>query len=497
MLNSALAIQGLVVLVIYMIGMLFIGIYCNKHFTSDLSGFLAGGRSIGPWVFALLYGSTYLSSSTFIGNTGTAYVGGLAFLFMPVPQLILLPVGILLFSHALRKMSKHLDVLTVPEFIARRYKSPLSGLLASLLIIIFMVPYMVAVVKGGAVSLEQLLGISYPVAVFLVSGVACLYLMAGGFMARAYTDVVQGVMMAIGMLFVLIGGFYIIGGPATIAAKVSALDPQLVETPGPLGWSQLLLFSTVFAISPWGLPQLVQTNFTIRDRKVVYTSSIVLAIWVSAVLFGSMIIGNMGRAYFGNQLINEPDQIFPAMVLTFFPNIFGAIIICAVIAAAMSTIDGVLMTAGTSFSVDIYKKFFRKDASDKEVLLVTNITMVVMILAVIIWAFNPPKMLLNLTSYAFSVIAGGLLVPIFFGMFYKEGTPAACLTSIMVGSGVTFIWYIIKINNNYILGIPPFVAGTIIAAISFLIVSQNSAKLPKDFVDGLFSKEADLATYEN
>lgn len=495
--DSGLMVQGMIIMTIYCVGMILIGIYCNKKYANDLKGFLAGGRSLGPWIFALVYGSTYLSSSTFIGNTGTAYVGGLAFLFMPVPQLILLPVGLLLFSHALRKMSKRLDVLTIPEFITKRYQSPLSGLLTSVIIIVFMVPYMVAVVKGGAVSLQQLLGVSYTIGVFLVAGVACIYLMAGGYMARAYTDFIQGIMMFAGMLLAVIAGFYFIGGPATIAAKVAALDPQLVETPGPLGWSQIILFSTVFAVAPWGLPQLVQTNFTFKSKKVVYTSAIVLAIWVGAILFGSMILGNMGRAYFGNAFIGKQDQIFPAMILSFFPNVIGAVIICAVIAAAMSTIDGVLMTAGSSFSFDVYKKFIRKEASEKEVLRMTNLTMLVMVIAVIIWALNPPAMLLKLTSYAFSVIAGGLLAPIFFGLFYKKGTGPASITSIIVGSSVTFIWYLIKINNNFILGIPPFVGGVVFAASAFLLVSKITAQLPAEFVDDLYSKEAELTAYED
>lgn len=495
--SSTMATQGIVVLCIYLVGMLGVGFYCNKKFVTNLSGFLTGGRSLGPWIFALTYGSTYLSSSTFIGNTATASKGGLAYLMMPTLQMILLPVGLLAFSHGLRKISRRLGAMTIPEYIGKRYQSPISGLVASLIIIIFMVPYMVGVVKGGAVSLQQLLGVSYNVGVFLVAGVACIYLMCGGYMARCYTDVAQGIMMCIGMVLTVVAGFFIVGGPTEIANKLAVIDPQLLETPGPMGWSNLLLFSSVFAISPWGLPQLVQTNFTIRNKKTVYISAIVLSVWISLMLFGSMILGNMGRAHFGNQYMDNPDNIFPALVLTFFPNVIGALIICAVIAAAMSTIDGVLMTSGSAVGVDIYKKFLKKDASDKQTLMVTNVAMLVIVAVVIIWAFRPPAMLLYFTSYAFSVIAGGLLIPIFMGIFNKKGTAGASLSSIITGTGVTLLWYIIKPGGNYILGCPPFIAGVIFSAIVFLVVQRMTQSLPQAFVDDLYSKEAEAAAYDS
>lgn len=495
MLSGNLAVIGYIVLGVYMVGMLGIGIYCNKKYSNSLSGFLTGGRSVGPWVFALTYGSTYLSASTFIGNAGTAYKAGMAYLMMPVAQVVLLPLGLIFFSHGLRRVSVRLGAMTIPQYIEKRFKSPLAGSLASLVILIFMVPYMVGVIKGGALALSSLLGLSYTVSVLLVAGVACVYLMCGGYMARCYTDVAQGVMMGFGMIAVLIMGFIVVGGPTEIAAGVGACDPELLETPGPMGWSNLFLFSTVFALTPWGLPQLVQTNFTIKDRKTVHISSIVLSLWLGAILIGSMIIGNMGRAYFGDAFINDVDSVFPNLVLTFFPNAIGAIIIVAVIAAAMSTIDGVLMTSGSAFGVDIYKRFIKKDASDKNVLLVTNITMFVIVAVVVVWAFNPPSMILTFSTFAFSVIAGTLIVPVFAGIYSKKGTTIGCVASMLAGGLGTLFWYIVKPGGNYILGCPPFVAGAILSIIVFLVVSKCTAPLPQDFVDDLFSKEAEESAY--
>lgn len=134
MLHGNLVVAGIIVLGAYMVGMLGIGIYCNKKYANNLSGFLTGGRNLGPWVFALTYGSTYLSASTFIGNTGTAYKAGMAYLMMPVAQVVLLPIGLILFSHGLRRVSVRLNAMTIPEYVSKRFKSPIAGLIASLVL---------------------------------------------------------------------------------------------------------------------------------------------------------------------------------------------------------------------------------------------------------------------------------------------------------------------------------------------------------------------------
>ncbi len=490
--KNSVVIMGYVILAAYLIGMLVIGFLCRKKYTDTVSGFFAGGKKLGPWVFALTYGSTYLSSSTFIGNTGTAYSGGMAYLFMPLAQVLSLPLGLIIFSHMLRKMSKTLDVVTIPAYIEKRFKSPVAGAIASVVIVLFFIPYLVGIVKAGSLSLGSLLGVPYKAGVLMVALISVLYLMFGGYMARCYTDVIQGIMMFVGMTAVLIAGFYIVGGPAEIAKGVAASDPALLETPGPKGWSALFLYSTVFAIAPWGLPTLVQTNFTIGNRRNVYTAAIVLSVWVAFVLCGSMIIGNMGRAYFGNALAGNADKVFPSLVMAWFPNALGALIIVAVIAAAMSTIDGTLMNSGAAIGVDIYKRFLKKDATDKTVIKVTNITMFVITAIVIIWAFNPPAMVLTLTSWAFSLIAGGLIVPVYVGLYWKRATNAGAVAAIIAGVLGTLLWYVTKSP----LGIPPFVMGCVFSLLAMFIASKLSKPLPQEFIDELFAPVPDEQIYD-
>ncbi len=489
---KSIVVMGYLILGLYLVCMLAIGFICNKKSANSVSGFFAGGKKLGPWVFALTYGSTYLSSSTFIGNTGTAYNGGMAYLFMPLAQVLSLPLGLIFFSHMLRKMSKTLDVVTIPGYLEKRYKSPAAGFFASVIIVVFFIPYMVGIVKAGTVSLGALLNVPYNAGVLLVAVISFIYLFFGGYLARCYTDVVQGVMMFVGMTAVMVAGFYIVGGPTAIARGVAASSPALLETPGPKGWSALFLYSTVFAFAPWGLPTLVQTNFTIGNRKHVYTAAIVLSVWVAFVLCGSMIIGNMGRAFYGDKLVNNADALFPSMVMDWFPNAFGALIIVAIIAAAMSTIDGTLLNSGAAVGVDIYKRYVKKDADDKTVIRVSNIAMFVITAVVVVWSFNPPAMVLTLTSWSFSLVSCGLIIPVYAGLYFRKINGAGCVSGILAGVISTLLWYITKSP----LGVPPFVVGCVCSTLAMFVASALTKPLPREFVDGLFAPVEDDKIYD-
>lgn len=498
-LTGDLATTGWVALSLYMVLMLGIGVYCNRKFASSLDGFLLGGRSLGPWVFAITYGSTYISTAAFVGNAGGGYRSGMAFMLMPVAQVLLVPLGMLVFAPRLRVFSHKLNSMTIPELLGNRYKSKFMQFAGSLVIIVFVIPMMVSITKGGSVAVSQLLNISYTSSVFLVSGVALVYLMFGGFMARAYTDVIQGTLMFGGMLAILVIGLWSMGGPTGLANSLAEVNPELLETPGPIGWDNLLLFSSVFALAPWGLPQYVQTSFTIKYRRNIYAAALMLCFWFGVMLVAPVVVGNMSRATFGNALMGNVDLAFPAFALHIFPNAFGAIIIVAAVAAAMSSIDGILMTVGSAFGVDIYRRFLKKDATDKQAIWASNITMIVSISIVVLWALNPPDMMLYLVTVSNSLVSSGFIVPLFMAIWNRKATTGAGIASMIASVSTCLIWYFVggqTLNGPYWFNLPPFVAASIVAAIVFLIAQNITPKMDKAFVDDLFSKETQDAAYE-
>ena len=481
---GGLTVPNLVVLIIYLIIMVGIGIYCRRY-TTKLEGFFVGFRNLGPWLLAFTYFATYYSSSVMIGNSGVGYKAGLAWFFMPIAQVLLIPIGLLLFAKALMNASKQLGVITIPDYFRARYKSTLPSGFLALIMVVFLVPYMVAVTKGGALAFEILLGVPYKWAVVIIIAITAAYSVVGGFMSGVITDMIQGIIMIAGVVTVFIVSLVAAGGPAGVALKLQAIDPNLIRTPGTLGWAGLLGFSFVFGIAPWGIPQLLQKTLAMKSRRVVGPSAIVVLITALLVLYACNGSGVIARALFGNEFINNPDYALPTLIIRYLPPIMGAILLTAVVAAVMSTLDGILLVAAGAVSRDLYQQIINKKASDKSVLRLTWIVMLVLSVITLFAAFSPPPMLLYLTAFSFSLMTATILAPMFFGIYYKKATLAGCVASQLVGVAVVLILTILKVKFL----IHPLIPGLIAALITLPVVSSFTKKLPADFVARIFSDD--------
>ena len=480
---GTVSVTSIVVLSIYLVGMMGIGLYCRKY-TTTLEGFFVGGRNLGPWLLALAYFATYYSSSVMIGNSGVGYKAGLAWFFMPVAQVVLIPIGLLLFSKALMNASQQMGVITIPDYFRSRYKSVIPSGILAVVMIVFLVPYLVAVTKGGALAFETLIGIPYNWSVVIILVITIAYTMVGGFMSGIITDLFQGGIMIIGGAAVFVTALLKAGGPTGVAEKLAAIDVTLVQTPGILGWAGLLGFAFVFGIAPWGLPQLLQKTLAMKNRLVLGPSAIIVLLSALCVLYTSNGTGIIARALWGNEFLNNPDYAFPMTVVRLMHPFFAAVLLTAVIAAVMSTLDGILLVAAGAVSRDIYQQIINKNADDKTVLKLTMIVVVIMGIITMIGAFSPPPILLYLTAFSFSMMTSTILAPMFFGIYSKKSTLAACVASQVIGISVTFILTILKVKFM----IHPLIPGLIAACLTMPIVSRFTKPLPSDFVDKIFSK---------
>ncbi len=481
---GSLTVSNLVVLIIYLIAMVAIGIYCRRY-SGKLEGFFVGFRNLGPWLLAFTYFATYYSSSVLIGNSGVGYKAGLSWFFMPIAQILLIPIGLLLFAKALMNASRQLGVITIPDYFRTRYKSTLPSGILAVIMVIFLVPYMIAVTKGGALAFETLLGVPYAWAVVIIIVITAGYSVVGGFMSGVITDMIQGIIMIFGGTILFIVVLVAAGGPAGVAVKLQAVDPLLVQTPGTLGWAGLLGFAFVFGIAPWGLPQLLQKTLAMKSRKVVGPAAIVILATALLILYTSNGSGIIARALFGNEFIKNPDYAFPTLISRYLPPLAGAILLTAIVAAVMSTLDAILLVAAGAVSRDIYQQIINKNASDKSVLKLTWIIMLILSVITMIFAFSPPPMLLYLTAFSFSLMTATILAPMFFGIYYRKATLAGCVVSQIMGVAVVLILTIFKIKFL----IHPLIPGLITALIVLPIVSNFTKKLPDDFVNRIFSEE--------
>jgi len=481
---GSITATNLIVLIIYLLVMVGIGIYCRRYST-QLEGFFVGFRNLGPWLLAFTYFATYYSSSVMIGNSGVGYKAGLAWFFMPIAQVLLIPIGLLLFAKALMNASKQLGVITIPDYFRARYKSTLPSGVLALIMVVFLVPYMVAVTKGGALAFETLLGVPYKWAVVIIIAITAAYSVVGGFMSGVITDMIQGIILLVGAITIFIVSLVAAGGPTGVALKLQAIDPNLIRTPGTLGWAGLLGFAFVFGIAPWGLPQLLQKTLAMKSRRVVGPSAIVVLLTALFILYTCNGSGIIARALFGNEFLDNPDYAFPVLVLRLLPPFMSAVLLTAVVAAVMSTLDGILLVAAGAVSRDLYQQIINKKASDKSVLRLTWIVMLILSVITLFAAFRPPPMLLYLTAFSFSLMTATILAPMFFGIYYKKATLAGCVASQLVGIAVVLILTILKVKFL----IHPLIPGLIAALITLPVVSSFSKKLPEDFVTRIFSDD--------
>jgi sodium/pantothenate symporter len=475
---------NLLVLLVYLAAMIWIGIYCRRYSTK-LEGFFVGFRSLGPWFLGFTYFATYYSSSVMVGNSGVGYKTGIAWMFMAIPQVVLIPIGLLLFAAALMNTSRQLGVITVPDYLRVRYKSNFPSGFLAIIMVVFLVPYMVAVTKGGALTFQTLLGVSYNWGVVIIIGITLAYTVVGGFMSGVITDMVQGIIMTVGAVVVFIVALVVAGGPTGVADKLNAIDPKLITAPGALGWTGLLGFSFVFGIAPWGLPQLLQKTFAMKNRRVVGPSAIIVILLAVFIMHTCNGIGVIARALYGNEFINNPDYAFPMTVVRLLPPFIDAFLLTAVVAAVMSTLDAVLLVAAGAVSRDLYQRVINSKASDESVLKVTWVVMIILSLVTMAFAFSPPPMLLYLTVFSFALLTSTILAPLFFGIYYRGGTLAGCVTSQILGVATVLIFNIFKIKFL----IHPLVPGLIVALIALPLVSRFTEPLPQEFVNRIFSKE--------
>ena len=469
---------------LYMAATIGVGIYCRKYST-DMTGFMVGNRDLGPWFLGCAYFATYMSSSVLLGNAGTAYRNGMCYMWNSFTQTMCIPLGLIILGSGLMKASKQLGVITVPEYLKKRYRSNFPSAFLAVMMVIFLIPYLIGIIKGCALMLETVTNIKYSYCVWLVVGVTIVYTMIGGFMAGAITDFFQALLMCFGASMVFILGLVSIGGFGNMVEGLRAIDTRLLEVPGPeLGWQNLVGLSLVFGIAPWGLPQLIQKFFAMRDKRVIRPSVYVVLLLLVLVLFTSNANGCIGRVMFGDQFMEgtSSDNIFPAMVVALLPEAFQGLVLAAVAAAAMSTLDGVILVMGAAVGKDFYQGVVNKKATDKQAYMVTQVTMVAVLLLLAFLSQNVPSQITFLATFSHSMMASMIMAPVLFGVFWKNATTAGCIASQLCGVGAAVIWYAI----GQPLGLHFFIPAIILAFASFVIVSKCSKPMPKEFIELLF-----------
>ena len=449
--GMALKIGMLVVFFAIMIG---VGFYSRKHAT-DVKGFVLGGRSVGPWLTAFAYGTSYFSAVIFVGYAGQfGWKFGIASTWIGIGNAV---IGSLLawviLGRRTRIMTQHLNSATMPQFFGERYGSKGLKIASSIIVFIFLIPYTASLYNGLSRLFGMAFNIDYSVCILIMSILTAIYVIAGGYMATAINDFIQGIIMLFGIVIVIIAVLRINGGFMGSLDGLAKIKDELVSsTPGvfnsffgpdPLSLGFVVILTS---LGTWGLPQMVQKFYAIKSESDIKKGTIISTAFAIVVAGGCYFLGGFGRLFTNKLTILEDgtieggfDSIIPTMLSTLSPAII-ALVVILVLSASMSTLSSLVLASSSTLTIDLLKDNIIKKMSEKKQVLSMRILVVffIAISAVIaLFQYNTQvNFIAQLMGVSWGALAGAFLAPFMYSLYWKKTTKAACWVSFIFGAGI-------------------------------------------------------------
>lgn len=437
----------LILLIIYFAVLIAIGLYCRKHAT-DVNGFVLGGRSVGPWLTAFAYGTSYFSAVVFVGYAGQfGWKYGVAATWAGIGNAI---IGSLLawvvLGRRTRIMTQHLDSATMPQFFGERFGSKPLKIGASAIIFIFLIPYTASLYNGLSRLFGMAFDIDYSVCILLMAVLTAIYVIAGGYMATAINDFIQGIIMLVGIVTVIAavlknkGGFMAaLDNLARVTDESAAATPGIFASffgPDPLN---LMFVVILTSLGTWGLPQMVQKFYAIKNEESIKKGTIISTLFALVVAGGSYFLGGFGRL-FSDQIdvtANGFDSIIPTMLSGLSPMLI-ALVVILVLSASMSTLSSLVIASSSTLTIDFLKVLVFKKMEEKKQVLTMRILIVVFIAISSVLALIQYKssvtFIAQLMGVSWGALAGSFLAPFLYSLYSKKVTKASCWVCFLFSS---------------------------------------------------------------
>ena len=489
-------------LIVFFSVMIGIGLYCRRHST-DVSGFVLGGRSVGPWLTAFAYGTSYFSAVIFVGYAGqfgwkygiaATWAGlGNAFLGSLLAWVVL--------GRRTRIMTQYLDSATMPDFFGKRFNQPSLKIAASVITFIFLIPYTASLYNGLSRIFKMAFNVDYSVCVIVMAILTGIYVTAGGYMATAINDFVQGCVMLVVIVAVILAVLGSRGGfMAAYQGMASISDTTVTDIPGmfasffgpdPVG---LLGVVVLTSLGTWGLPQMVQKFYAIKSEKSISTGTIVSTFFAVIVAGGCYFLGGFGRLFTTPEDVaaNGFDSIVPTM-LSGLPDFLIALVIILVLSASMSTLSSLVLTSSSTLTLDLIRGTFIKDMDEKKQIFIMRVLLVVFIVISVILAIiqyrSNVTFIAQLMGVSWGALAGAFLAPFLYGLYWKGTTSAACWASFLFSSVVMVANIFVRKSFPALLQSPIncgafcMIAGLVIVP----VISVVTKKPDKKLVDAAFA----------
>ena len=499
-------------LAMYFIVMLGIGLYAYKQSTDDVSGYMLGGRNLSPSVAALSAGASDMSGWLLMGLPGAMYLFGLSKVWIAIGLVLGAWANYFLVAPRLRVYTeKANDSITIPDYFANRFddNKNILRVISAIVIIVFFTLYTSSGVVAGGKLFENSFNMSYEMGLYITTGVVVLYTLFGGFLAVSLTDFVQGCIMFISLLAVPIATFTMLDQPVMDTLANARYD-LLLSSPKESEIHALNMMdwfaggSTIAIISAmaWGLgyfgqPHIIVRFMSVRSVKDMPTMRRVGMSWMTLSAIGAVLTGLFGAAYMlENQMpIDDKETIFLVLSELIFHPLIAGFLLAAILAAIMSTISSQLLVCSSSLTEDFYKIYFNRSASQKELVLVGRISVILVALFAIYLAYDRDSSILDLVSNAWAGFGAAFGPLVLLSLYWKRMNLQGAISGMVVGAATVLFWIYapITIDGQALSAIIyEIVPGFILSTIAIVVVSLTTAEPKKEITDLFDEVESSL-----
>ena len=452
---------AVIAIVIFTLVVVVVGVWSSKQ-AGSVEGFILAGRNMGPWLSAFAYGTSYFSAVIFIGYAGMfGWLIGAGSIMIGIGNAVIgCLIAWLVLARPTRRMTHKLEARTMPEFFSARYLGPNMKIYAALIIFIFLVPYAAGVYKGlGTLFSAIFVGATPEVCMVIVAVLTAIYLVLGGYVATAWNDFIQGLIMFVGILamIIIMVNRPEVGGIAEMMQRLKDIDPGLVNMTGGVMKNTLVINIILTSFGVWGLPQMVHKYYAIKDESSIKKATIISTVFAAFIGIGAYFVGSMGHLFIeagpdGMPLVEGGyDGIVPAMLMKALTGgTFGIIVLCVImlllLSASMSTLSALVLSSSSAVSIDMIRHL-RPSITQKNQVITLRLFCAAFIVLSYIFASANISFIVNLMSFSWGVVAGSFIGPFLWGLYGKFITKAGAWAGLLAGPVVVGLMLVINIIN--------------------------------------------------
>ncbi len=501
-------IQILIAMIIYMAAVVGIGIFYAKRANKSSEEYFLGGRSFGPWVTAMSAEASDMSGWLLMGLPGLAYWCGLAdAAWTAIGLAIGTYLNWLIVSKRLRRYSiRANNSITLPEFFSNRFreKSKIVMSIAAIFILVFFTVYAASCFVTCGKLFSSLFGLPYEWMMILGAVFVIAYTLIGGFLAESASDFMQSIVMIIALTVIVIIGTVNAGGIGAVIDNANSIpgffdffglaNPGVNDAGNEVVWGEAKPYGilSIFSMLAWGLgyfgmPQVLLRFMAIRKESELKTSRRIAMVWVIISLAVAVFIGIMGRKLFPNEFLTNADSenIFIKLSTSFLPPILAGFVMAGILAATISSSDSYLLIAASSVSKNIYQGIFKKNATDKQVMWVSRITLLIIAIIAAVIALDKDSVIFKIVSFAWAGFGATFGPLMLFSLFWKRTTRAGAIAGMLGGAGMVFLWKLVISQIGGVFAIyellPAFIFSSILIVVVSLLTEKPSAEIEADF----------------